>query len=56
MVEGAEKLKQVKEMVAKGLEIDMLKIEPPITPAVLFGTTPEDREKKVRLITAEIEK
>jgi hypothetical protein len=42
----AEKLKVMQEAIQKGKKIDVLKIDPDVTPAVILGYSEEERQKK----------
>ena len=39
----AENFKKLQEAIANGKTIDILKVEPPVTPAVLLGYSEEER-------------
>ena len=46
----AEKLAKVKQSVADGKRIDMLKIDPPVTPAILLGYDDVKRLESITII------
>ena len=41
----AENLKRIQEEIAKGKKIDILKLDPPVTPFLTLGYNEEERQK-----------
>lgn len=41
----AENLKKIQDEIAKGKKIDILKLDPPVTPALILGYSEEERQK-----------
>lgn len=39
----AENFKKLQEAISKGKRIDILKVEPPVSPAVILGYSEEER-------------
>ena len=52
----AERLQKCKELLLKGKKVDMLKIEPEVTPQVVLGIDEATRNKKFTLLIAELNK
>lgn len=52
----AERMKKMLEQVANGTKIDILKVEPPMTPHVILGYSDEERLEKFNSIFAEYNK
>ena len=44
-LEIAEKLKQVQISISNGKKIDLLKLDPPVTPVLILGYNEEERQK-----------
>jgi hypothetical protein len=44
-LEIAEKLKQVQVSISNGKKIDLLKLDPPVTPVLILGYNEEERQK-----------
>jgi hypothetical protein len=42
-LEIAEKLKQVQVSISNGKKIDLLKLDPPVTPVLILGYNEEER-------------
>lgn len=40
----AEKFKKIQESIASGKKVDLLKIDPPVTPALILGYGEEERQ------------
>ena len=43
----AENFKRMQNMIAEGKKVDILKVDPPITPAVILGMSEEERQKSI---------
>ena len=41
----AENLKKIQEEITKGKKIDILKLDPPVTPVLILGYNEEERQK-----------
>ncbi len=48
----AEKMKKMLESVANGVQIDILKVDPPVTPSVILGMKEEERLEKFNAVYA----
>jgi hypothetical protein len=44
-LEIAEKLKQAQISISNGKKIDLLKLDPPVTPVLILGYNEEERQK-----------
>ncbi len=47
-LEIAEKFKQVQVSISNGKKIDLLKLDPPVTPMLILGYNEEERQKSKR--------
>lgn len=45
MLKIAENFKRLQEAIAKGKKIDILKVEPPVSPEILLGYSEAERQK-----------
>ena len=47
MLEAAEQIKIVINLIKQGKKVDLLKCEPELTPSILFGETQEQRQTSI---------